>query len=124
MFAIFFVHSLFRKIKEHGIEKLQVRAWSDASHAGFIVFLILVYSALDRLAGKNIGSPWTDILSILMIAPMLPAFLAAQEIINVACDDPQGLSNTRLTVANYFWIVIGAIFWGLILLGLLLPDPG
>lgn len=124
MFAVFFVHSLFRKIREYGIDKPQVDAWANGTHAGLVVLLLLVSNALDRLASKGIGSPWTDLLSLLILAPMLFAFLNAQEIINVACDDPAGAGNATLSVANYVWIVIGVIFWLLIFVGLVLPDPG
>jgi hypothetical protein len=123
IFAVFFVHALFKKIKEHGKEKQQVRLWGNAAHANGVVVLLLLTNVLDRLAGKDIGSPYFDVLSLLILAPTLPVFLAAQDIINVTCNDPKGACNDKLTKANAVWIGLGVIFWCLLLLGIVLPDP-
>jgi hypothetical protein len=123
MFAVFFVLALFRGMDEQAKEKLQVRLCGNTAHASGIVALLLLMNGLDRLSGQGIGSPSTDILSVLILAPMLPVFLAAQDIINVTCDDPEGARNDKLTKANVAWIVAGGIFWCLFLLAVMLPDP-
>lgn len=124
IFAIVFVFSLFRKIKEYGIEKSKVRAWLDVPHAGLVIVLILIFEGMDNLLGKFIDSQLSGVLSLLVIIPLLYTFLAAQEMINLACNDPSGAGNAKLTTANYAWIVIGAILWCLMLMALAFPDQG
>jgi len=44
-----------------------------------------------------------------------------QRAANFASGDPEALANRRLTVANYVWLGLGAMFWVLLLIGALLP---
>jgi hypothetical protein len=81
-----------------------------------------VGNVLDRLSARSIGSPYTDLLSLGLLAPLLFLFYKAQVIINLSCGDPEGAENSKFTAANYAWSVIGVICWILIIIGLLLPD--
>lgn len=121
-FAVFFVHSLFREVKALGRDKPAVEAWESGKHATQLVVLMIASQLLDRLAYREIGSPYTDTLSLIILAPLLLLYTTAQEKINASCDDPGGHSNTHFTAANYAWIIGGAIFWCLVLLNYILPD--
>ena len=46
------------------------------------------------------------------------ALAEVQGAINVACNEPEGESNGDLSAANWAWILLGALFWLLIVLGL------
>jgi len=117
IFSIFFVHSLFRHIHEK-ISRTQKNIQFDPqSSATLLVGLLIISNLLDRAAAKSAGSPYTDILSIIMLAPLLVQFLKAQAFINLACDDADGSSNSLFTTANYIWIAIGIVLWGLIIIG-------
>jgi hypothetical protein len=120
---VFFVHSLFRKVKQHSVAGSALDEWEHRSHATFLVVLMLVSSTLDRMSWRDVGAPLTDYLSLAVLAPLMFYYHKAQEMINISCGDPEGSENNKLTAANYVWIVIGAILWLLILAGLLLPDP-
>jgi hypothetical protein len=122
IFAIFFVHSLFRKIKAHAPDKPALTAWASNAHAWQLIVFLLAGDVLDRASARSIGSPYTDYLSIVIMAPMLALFLWAQEKINISCDDPSGAGNNRLTKANYFWIILGALWWALVILGYFVPE--
>lgn len=121
IFSFFFVHSLFRKIKLHGSGEPQVAAWSSGWHATLLVVLLIVSNALDRAAARNLGSPVTDILALLILAPLLYPFLHAQKMINISCNDPAGATNSQFTPANFAWIAFGSIVWCLVLLGMTMP---
>ena len=121
-FAVFFVHSLFREVKALGREKPAVAAWGNGKHATLLVVLLIAAQAMDRLAYRDIGTPYTDALSLVILAPLLLLYTIAQEMINISCNDPRGHSNNHFTKANYAWIVVGAIFWCLALLNYILPD--
>lgn len=121
LFAIFFVHSLFREVKQRNQAGSELDGWEHRAHATFLVVLILASNGLDRVSAKSIGSPYTDILSLAILAPLLFFFYKAQVIINISCGDPEGAANSKFTGANYAWIVIGVICWLLVIAGLFLP---
>lgn len=122
IFSIFFVHSLFRAVNAR-LESGSVGStpWNHSQQATIIVLLLIASHILDRMASKLIGSPITDGLSLLLLWPLATCFASAQVRINEACGDPLGESNSKLTVANYVWIVLGVVFWALIGIGLFLP---
>jgi hypothetical protein len=122
IFSIFFTHALFREIKGYGRDKAALAEWNNGSLATQLVLFMIASNVLDRLSYRSIGSPYTDIASILIMAPLLGLLLSAQHMINVSCDDPDGESNSRLTNANYVWIALGLIFWFFVILGFILPD--
>lgn len=121
-FAVFFVHSLFREVKALGRDKPAVAAWGNGKHATQLVVLLIAAQAMNRLAYRDIGTPYTDALSLVILAPLLLLYTMAQEMINISCNDPRGDSNNHFTKANHAWIVVGAIFWCLALLNYILPD--
>jgi hypothetical protein len=118
MFPVFFVHQLYREIKDHAAGHPVVEAWDNGKQATFLVLLLIVGQVLDRLVYRDIGAPYTDIVSFVILAPLLSLFLNAQHMINLSCNDPNGETNDRFTWANYVWIALGIAFWILIVLGL------
>jgi len=122
IFSIFFIHSLFREVKTYGRNKAALAAWNNESLATQLVLFTILGNLLDRLSARSIGSPYTDIASLLIMAPLLGLLLGAQQMINVGCGDPDGESNSRLTTANYVWIAIGLVFWGFAIFGFMSPE--
>lgn len=122
LFSIFFVHALFREIKGFGRDNATLAEWNNEGNATKLVLTMIVSNVLDRLSYRSIGSPYTDLASLLILAPLLTLLVEAQRMINVSCGDPDGESNSRFTKANYAWIVLGTITWILVIIGLMLPD--
>ncbi|MFZ6768530.1 hypothetical protein ACO0LM_15835 [Undibacterium sp. Di26W] len=122
IFAIFFTHVLFREVKAYGHDKSTVAEWNNESQATKLVLTMIVSHVLDRLSYRSIGSPYTDVLSLLILAPLLAQFLSAQQMINASCGEPDGESNSRLTNANYAWIVLGLLIWILVIFSIFLPS--
>lgn len=119
IFAIFFVHALFRAANDQRDRgPVRLSAWNHGQQATIIVLLLIISQVLDRLSSKSIGSPITDCLSLLLLCPLVACFASAQEKINEACGDPQGESNSKLTVGNYIWMALGVLMWALIGVGL------
>lgn len=118
MFSVFFVHSLFRQVKERLSVSVGNLQWDSGGHATTLVGMLIVSTVLGRAAAKSIGSPLTDILSMAMLIPLFLSFSRAQKVINVACGDPDGKGNGELTPLNYFWIVVGIGLWALGFLGI------
>lgn len=122
IFSIFFTHALFREIKAYGRDKAALVEWNNATLATQLVLFTIASNILDRMSYRSIGSPYTDVASLLIMMPLLGLLLSAQNMINVSCDDPKGESNSHITSVNYVWIALGAILWFFIVLGFILPE--
>ena len=122
LFPFIFVFSLLRRLKEESSEHPQLAQWTHTPLAAQMSALLLISNILDRAAYRSIGSPVTDILSLLMLFPLLICFLSVQKKVNIACGDKDGAGNAQFSTANYCWIAVGSILWLLILIGLFLPD--
>ena len=72
----------------------------------------------------EIGSPVTDFLGLLLLVSAGWALYKGQGAINTACNDPEGRTNSTITVANIVWIILGALFWGLVLIGIVATLTG
>jgi hypothetical protein len=120
LFSVFFTHSLYAEIDHSLTRRGAAYRWSPGVLATVYVVASIASHILDRLAGKNVGSPWTDLSSVLLLAPMVWSMLAAQRAINIAEGDPAGSGNRGITAANVAWLVLGGLLWLLVLLGLYL----
>jgi hypothetical protein len=122
IFSIFFMHSLFRNVKEYGDNNGRRIDWEPGRLATILVILTIIGNLLDRAVMRNIGYPYTDILSLVLLAPLLYIYTRVQPIINASCGDPDSSSNSAFGGANWAWIVIGALLWVLVLAGIFI-DP-
>jgi hypothetical protein len=117
IFSVFFTHSLFNEIGVSLSRSPLSYPWAAGLFGGFATFFLLLGNVLDRLSAKDIGSPYTDFMSLATI-PLLAFFLyQGQRAANHACGDPLGESNQQFTAANIVWIIIGLAFWSLIAVG-------
>lgn len=122
LFYIFFTHSLFRQVDKKLKDSDKKYIWDHGGIATQIVILTIASNALGRLAMKYIGSPYTDIGSLALAAVSGVLLLGVQSAINLACNDPEGTSNDKLSPLNIFWIVIGIIFTALSILVIFIPE--
>lgn len=119
IFAIFFVHSLFDRVKGRLLWAGIRTGWSPGFHATFLLLLFLADAILSAIASRGVGAPILDLLSLLMIFPLYAVITRAQHYINLACGDPDGTQNDRLTFANYAWMLFGLLLWLLSVIGFL-----
>jgi hypothetical protein len=116
IFAIFFVHSLCREVTAYAASK--GREISSGLFAPTLLTLLLIVSSVfDRMSWKEIWSPYSDVLSLVMLLPLWIVSMRAQQYINACCGDEKGSSNNDLTGANLAWIIVGTLFWILVLIG-------
>ena len=121
LFSIFFTHSLAGDI-DHRLERNQTRyEWSPGAWATSYVILSIISNVLSRVP---VGfSRIADALPILLLPTIAWSLWRIQHAANAACGQPEGESNSALTWANWIWLALGALFWVLVLIGLLLPGP-
>lgn len=121
IFTIFFTHALLREVDHTIGAEGREHSWSPDLLATGYVLVTIATRIMDRLPDSM-----DDVVIPLELFLMLPVtgFLLyrAQGAINVACSDPGGSANARLTWANYLWIAAGFILLLLVLLGMLLPE--
>lgn len=118
IFQIFFTHSLFREIDQRLRRTGRRHDWNaDLSASGYVGVLIAGW-IIDRVVPDDLSLGMR--LVILVLSILLPALplLSAQHAANRAEGDSSGTSNHALTGANIAWIVLGALFWLLILFGI------
>ncbi len=123
IFSVFFVHSLFHRVEDYAETKSRALNWKIDTTATMMVLLLIASGICSQLSSKGLGSPYTDLGWMLLLVPLYFSFRKAQQNINTACGDPQGLGNSKFTVANWIWIVLGILFWLLAMVGMLMPEP-
>lgn len=124
-FYIFFTHSLFTDVQERF--KTQERNWDW--QPGLLATLFVIVSIVGNIIDRFIPYEAYPLLSsaLPLISTLIATFLLlpAQKAINAACGDEGGSGNAKLTAANWAWMVVGGIFWLLILIGTyaMIMDP-
>ncbi|EGA70938.1 hypothetical protein VISI1226_02472 [Vibrio sinaloensis DSM 21326] len=117
-FDIFFIHSLCSKITfQTQPESEQKESSTVEWYATKYVILVIIGRVFDQLANKDIGMPYSYFVSVLLVPFTYQALYSIQLKINQYMEDESGSSNGDLSWANYLWIVIGVLFWLLIILG-------
>lgn len=120
IFNIFFAHSLFKKV-DSSIKRDRLSFdWSPSGLATLFVIFTIVNRFIDRLSLKEMGTPWVDIISIPVLFILYIILLKVQKAINISQNDPQGNSNSDITVLNIVWILLGVVLWILFLIGILM----
>jgi hypothetical protein len=118
IFSIFFIHSLFENFEQrYKIQTGKAPVSIQYLATTFVVFAI-AGSVLNILTRFDIGTPFTDSAAILFLPVFCWIKYKAQIFANKSGPDVDGLSNNKLTFLNYFWLLLGLVFWLLFLLGL------
>jgi hypothetical protein len=113
IFSIFFTHSLFENINYRLQDEKRSFNWSPGILATIYVIAAITERIGDKLDDKDIGSPYTLIISFLAIPVIALVLYRAQLAINLACNDSAGHSNSNFTGLNILWIVLGSSLWAL-----------
>ena len=125
LFYIFFTHSLFsdfdEKLKRDGLDY----PWNPMMAATLVVFVTLLSNVTSQLASRGLIPVEYDFISFVLTPILAWLVLPAQRAANVASGDPGGTGNSKLTGANWAWMIIGGLFWIMSLLGvyLILMEP-
>ena len=120
IFSIFFAHSLFRFIYRRVIEVDEDRRWQPNLYATIYVVFDVIVSFFDGSRWLGISETMALTLDLILVFVIGWVLYNAQILANIACADVAGKSNSRLTLANYFWILLCVLIWVLILFGVML----
>ncbi|MDH5455043.1 MAG: hypothetical protein OEY37_03165 [Gammaproteobacteria bacterium] len=116
-FYIFFTHSLFTDVQESFKKQERTWDWQPGLLATLFVILTIVGNIIDRFVSYETYPILSTVLPLTSTIIVTFLLLPAQKAINAVCGDDTGSSNSKLTAANWAWMVVGGIFWLLILIG-------
>lgn len=119
IFNIFFTHSLFKVINDKK-EKVvpDSKPWNHSLIATLYVVLSVLSNFIDFIPIAS-NTVLVDFMFFILIPIFYWLLWDAQRMANIAQSDPKGNSNSSFSFWNYFWIVLGTLFWLLVLVGLL-----
>jgi hypothetical protein len=117
-FDIFFYHALLQRFQQAAFKKSGQSSAKLAEVATAIVVVSIAIRALNAYSNQGSAPDFVAFIPIglLLVQAWLMHF--AQRVANYAAGDAGGDSNSTLTPTNVFWMVLGAIWWFLVLLGL------
>lgn len=124
IFNIFFTHSLFKRIQlasaERGIESNVSYTWMATLYVvlGVISWLLDVIDSTGSIEYTNL----IFAAALAIVAVSMYPIIFVQKKINQINNDPDGAMNSRFSVYNYLIIVLGILFWALVMVGLFLPE--
>ncbi|WP_413663724.1 hypothetical protein ACG1BZ_22155 [Microbulbifer sp. CNSA002] len=117
IFSIFFTHSLFSRIQSRiEIDKVDYR-WVPALWATLYVVFAIAGAIVDRISYYSDVISLIDIVSILLLPFTLWPLYEGQKAANMVNGDISGQANSRFTPWNFVWLAVGAVFWGVGILG-------
>jgi hypothetical protein len=114
-FAIFFTHSLFVYVNEYIKETQREYPWNHSGMASIYVWLIILAVIIDGVLRYDASSVALVIISMLMPLTVLYPLYKAQKAINFALEIVEHPINDSLTWLNWVWIVIGGLYWAMII---------
>jgi hypothetical protein len=117
IFSIFFTHSLFSHFEFKYKNKTGEFPKSINYLATIFVATTIVCQILSNLSENGYGAPFTFYLSLLVLPIGCWVLYKAQSLANFSGDDVHGSANSELTFANYAWLVLGFVFWVLMIFG-------
>lgn len=109
---ILFFPSLIKRMvasldPELRVSYLKEMGWLASQYIGFV----LLGRVGDRLSQQSIGLPSSFYLSMISLPFACRALYLLQKLINDIMGDTKGISNSRLSWINIFWISAGLVYW-------------
>ncbi|QXI27660.1 hypothetical protein [Pseudomonas vanderleydeniana] len=118
IFAIFFVHALYRNVEQSIQASGRGYRWDASLWATLFVIVAVLSNVLETLVRKNIGGSLLVALSTFWVFAQVFITWQGQQAINFASGDPEGAGNAHFSPANYLVIVLGGIVWVFALIGI------
>ena len=122
LFYVFFTHSLFKRIEDAAEIKNISKSWSAGPLATLFVILTLVSNFLDRISMRSDVYSMTDYIVFLLLLVLLFPIYAVQGTANQINNDAEEKLNSEFSIYNIIFILIGLVFWFLILVAALDVD--
>ncbi|MEO9947420.1 MAG: hypothetical protein ABJH28_11135 [Paraglaciecola sp.] len=122
IFQVFFVFSLFSTIKNEADIKSIKASWMAGPLAVYYIVLQILQNVSDKFPVISESVLFDSLFWLLLGLTAAVPMVVVQKTANVLNDDAEGLRNKKFSAANWVFTLIGIAFWGLMVIGLLLPD--
>ncbi|MGY3266452.1 hypothetical protein [Lysobacter sp. HA35] len=116
LFSLFYVHELNNEV-DHRARRVATVHWSPGNTTTLYVVFAITSVVADRMSSNHFGPPWLPLVSLAALVPLAWSLWRTQCIANIACGDPRGTANRRLTWANWIWLALGVVTWVLVVIG-------
>lgn len=110
IFQLFFTINLFKRIHEAAEAKDIAVGWSYKSLGAAFIVLTILFNQSDRI------SPIVGALCLVIVPMLAYITVQVQATANEVQNDSEGSANSRFTVFNLLWCVLGFLVWSLLLL--------
>ncbi len=105
IFVVFFTHNLFKRIHNEATAQQVNVGWNHSMLATVLVGIYLI----SYVAGEI--SPWLYLASLALYIVMAAILVKVQKTANAIQNDEHGSHNSRITLLNVFWIIVGLFLW-------------
>lgn len=122
IFQVFFVYSLFSTIKNDADIKSVKASWMAGPLAVYYILLQILQNVSDNLPTLFDSVLFDSLFWIIFGLTSIIPMVIVQKTANILNDDEEGVTNKKFGIANWVFTLIGVAFWGLIVIGLFLPD--
>ena len=129
VFSIFFTHSLFNRINNNAGNLPQKHRFNANILATIFVGAIIISNiiaavSLNTSLLEDLPSSGIFITSLIIFLLSVYPLVIVQATVNRINNDMLGYLNHKYSLWNYFLIVLGALFWLMLALGLLAQSMG
>lgn len=117
IFNVLFTHSLFREINTHLLREKPDYHWDYNREATIYVLFSIIAHISGNFPEDSTYAAYLYFFSIICLFVALFPCLKAQMAINTLYGDPSGSSNSRFSFGNIAVIILGLLFWGVMMFG-------
>ncbi len=111
VFYIFFIHSLFERIRSSALVNSIEVGFSLGLMATVYLLLDIASRILDKVSQRTDEIGFLDFASMAIVFLLVIPPYMAQGVANRINQDPDGLINCRFSFYNYLFIIPGAALW-------------
>lgn len=129
VFSIFFTHSLFNRINNSAVNLPQKHRFNANVLATIFVGAIIISNIIDPVSLntsllEDLPSSGIFITSLIIFLLSVYPLVVVQATVNRINNDMLGYLNHKYSLWNYLLIVLGALFWLMLAMGLLAQSMG
>ncbi|MCV2403147.1 hypothetical protein OFY17_09685 [Marinomonas sp. C2222] len=119
IFSIFFTHALFSLFEKKYHQKTGEYPRSIRSLATIYVVIGVIGYIGAIINGDGRGLTMISLFGFIALPIASWCLYQAQSLANYASNDVLASENNKLTLLNYAWLLVGALYWLLAIVGLL-----
>lgn len=117
VFSIFFVHSLFSRMKGEAEKKGLETDVAFSALATVYVILSIAAWLLSNIPAEGVEFAIGYSVSLVLTLAILYPLRRVQKVVNLINDDERGEINSHYTGYNWLFIALGAVIWPFSLIG-------